>query len=145
MLLFRLGGSFGQLDIIVLQQMGQDHFHLATGKMAPGARPYPMAEIDVVCARRGMLIFEGGAGLLSQFREPEAVKLGRVRPQVGVHVEGVRANHDSGSVRDYLSTGKLQASRMGHDSWHIRYVFDRQMSVDSFFGSGRYEDRANFT
>jgi hypothetical protein len=57
----------------------------------------------------------------------------------------VRANHDSGSVRDYLSTGKLQASRMGHDSWHIRYVFDRQMSVDSFFGSGRYEDRANFT
>lgn len=144
MLLLRLGGAFRQLDIIVLQQIGENHFHLATGKMAPGARPYPMAEINVVCARRGMLIFERVAGLVPQFLEPEAVKLGRIRPQEGIHIERVRANHDSGSVRNYLSTGKLQASRMGHDSWHIGYESDHQMSVDSYSRPCMDEDGANF-
>lgn len=80
-----------------------------------------MAEVDVVRARRRVLIFEGIPRHVSQLRESKPIELGWTRPEIRIKVQGVGTDHYTHSAGNRVAAWELQSAGVCDDSGHIRY------------------------
>lgn len=113
--------SIFQFDVVVAQQIRQDHLHLTTSKVSAGTRPNPMSEIDIVHPGRSMLILQGVPGDQSQLLEPETIEFLRVSPQLWVEIQCMCPDHNPLSAGNDMSAGQFQSFLAGHDSRHVCY------------------------
>ena len=79
-----------------------------------------MTKIDVVEACGGMLILHLIALDISKSREAKRVKSRRIRIEFGVLVNDMAHDHAGSAVRDCVTGGCFQASRVGDDT---RYIY----------------------
>lgn len=122
MLLPRLRLSIFQFQVIVHKKVGQDDFDLGRGEEPSRAGPDAVAEVDVVEARRRVLVFHFVAFDLAQAREAEGVEFGGVGVEVRVLVDDVAYDHACRTVGDGVAGGSLETFGIGDDSRDVDCV-----------------------